>query len=69
MHTSQLAPAFQVANAGYDVWLGNSRGNKYSRHHIKYNPDWSNEFWYFDWETMGDHDIPSVTDYILKITG
>jgi len=42
-HNSNVAPAFQAARAGYDVWLGNSRGNKYSH---SYNGDISkSKYW------------------------
>lgn len=35
-------------DAGYDVWMGNSRGNTYSMSHVKYNPT-EPQFWDFSW--------------------
>jgi pimeloyl-ACP methyl ester carboxylesterase len=33
MNYANVAPAFQLVNAGYDVWLGNQRGTKHSPGH------------------------------------
>jgi lysosomal acid lipase/cholesteryl ester hydrolase len=59
---------FILADAGYDVWLGNMRGNYYSRAHVKYNPDHDSAFWDFSWDDMARDDLPSMIYYILNVT-
>ena len=69
MNYADVAPAFVAAKAGYDVWLGNSRGNTYSRDNTELDPDKdAKEFWAFDWEQMGLGDLPAVFDYLLGET-
>ena len=54
-----------MANEGYDVWLGNSRGNKYCKSHQTLDPK-SYEFWQFSLHDMGNMDLPAVLTYIKK---
>ncbi|XP_043525855.1 lipase 1-like isoform X2 [Frieseomelitta varia] len=61
------ALAYMLANAGYDVWLGNNRGNTYSRNHILMLPQ-SRHFWNFSYHELGIYDVPATIDYILDQT-
>ena len=44
--TSVLIAAYILADIGYDVWLGNARGNTYSRSHVSLASD-DPKFWDF----------------------
>nr|XP_020735475.1 gastric triacylglycerol lipase [Odocoileus virginianus texanus] len=59
---------FLLADAGYDVWLGNSRGNTWAQEHLYYSPD-SSGFWAFSFDEMAENDLPSTIDFILRRTG
>lgn len=60
--------AYLLADEGYDVWLGNARGNKYSRHHEHLKPS-DGLFWDFSWHEIGLYDLPGMIDYMLNRTG
>ncbi|XP_059055759.1 lipase 3-like [Achroia grisella] len=60
--------AYLLADAGYDVWLGNARGNVHSRRHVSLSPS-CKEFWAFSWDEIGRYDLPAMIDYILDKTG
>lgn len=62
------AIAYNFADKGYDVWLGNARGNIYSRNNTKISVDHP-YFWSFSWHEIGNIDIPTMIDYILNETG
>lgn len=57
-----------LANAGYDVWLSNSRGNKYSRLNQNMTP-FNSKFWSYSFQEMGEFDVKANIDFVLKVTG
>ncbi|NXC31477.1 LIPM Lipase, partial [Campylorhamphus procurvoides] len=59
---------FLLADAGYDVWMGNSRGNTWSSKH-KTLKTCQKEFWKFSFDEMGKYDIPAELYFIMNKTG
>ena len=59
---------YALVEQGYDVWLGNNRGNKYSKKSTRMSPT-SPEFWNFSIDQFAFHDIPDTINYILRTTG
>ncbi|XP_025265032.1 lipase 3-like [Camponotus floridanus] len=58
--------AYILADHGYDVWLGNFRGNIYSRAHISLSPS-NSTFWDFSLNELGIYDLPTMITYITNM--
>ncbi|XP_053668622.1 lipase 3-like [Anopheles marshallii] len=61
------ALAFVLADAGYDVWLANVRGSRFSRKNTKLSVA-DSEFWDFSFHEIGTIDLPAIIDYIVRET-
>ncbi|XP_049520202.1 lysosomal acid lipase/cholesteryl ester hydrolase-like isoform X1 [Dermacentor silvarum] len=58
---------YLLADAGFDVWLGNVRGNSQSRH---VNYTWyQKEMWDFSLDEISEFDVADTIDFVLDVTG
>jgi pimeloyl-ACP methyl ester carboxylesterase len=59
---------FILYDAGYDVWLGNSRGNTYSLASQNYSISQA-QFWAWSFDEMAKYDLPAQIEYALATNG
>ena len=58
-----------MADAGYDVWLGNNRGTEYSWDHETLSSKDDNEYWNWSWADMGVYDDVANIKAIKEAAG
>ncbi|KAI8901794.1 Alpha/Beta hydrolase protein [Globomyces pollinis-pini] len=70
--TPECSLAYVLADAGFDVWLANTRGSKYSYGHddldLSVKKD-RQRYWNYSIDEMALFDVPAVVDFILEMTG
>ncbi|CAK1544443.1 unnamed protein product [Leptosia nina] len=63
--------AYNLADRGFDVWIGNARGVENSRRHVLWDPDsdvTKRHFWDFTFEEIALIDLPRMIDFALAHT-
>ncbi|XWS30495.1 hypothetical protein CRYUN_Cryun24cG0122500 [Craigia yunnanensis] len=57
-----------LADKGFDVWIANARGTRFSRKHVSLDPA-QKEFWNWSWDELVSYDLPAVFDFVFNQTG
>lgn len=60
--------AFYFVNQGYDLWINNTRGNKFSREHRYLCPNANEEYWDFSFDEFAAFDMPALFDFVESQT-
>ncbi|CAA0823482.1 Triacylglycerol lipase 2 [Striga hermonthica] len=68
LNSPEQSLAMILADNGFDVWISNIRGTRFSRRHLQLDPDDDPEFWDWTWDDLMIHDVPSVIDFVFNQT-
>ncbi|KAG5545656.1 hypothetical protein RHGRI_017964 [Rhododendron griersonianum] len=68
VNTPDQSLGFILADNGYDVWLANTRGTKYSSGHTSLSPS-DPVYWDWSWDELAAYDLPASVKYVYDQTG
>ncbi|XP_073126280.1 triacylglycerol lipase 1 [Henckelia pumila] len=58
---------FILANRGFDVWVGNVRGTRWSHGHVSLSEK-DKKFWDWSWQELARYDLGEMIQYVYSIT-
>ena len=71
--TQNQSLAYTLFDLGYDIWLGNFRGNQYSKNDTTIEAGdiilETSDFWDHSFYEMAVYDLPAQLNYVLNYTG
>ncbi|RZC70003.1 hypothetical protein C5167_033150 [Papaver somniferum] len=59
---------FILADSGYDVWVANTRGTRYSRGHETLDAS-AATYWDWSWDELVQYDLPAFLGFVNRQTG
>ncbi|XP_038886840.1 triacylglycerol lipase 1 isoform X2 [Benincasa hispida] len=67
LNSAKQSLGFILADNGFDVWIGNVRGTRWSHGHTSLSED-DKEFWNWSWEELALYDLAAMINYINSLT-
>ncbi|CAI9758530.1 unnamed protein product [Fraxinus pennsylvanica] len=68
LNSPEQSLAMILADNGFDVWISNTRGTRFSRKHLHLDPS-NPKYWNWSWDDLVLYDFPSVTEFVFRQTG
>ncbi|XP_054785610.1 triacylglycerol lipase 1 [Prosopis cineraria] len=67
LNTPEQSLGFILADQGFDLWVGNVRGTRWSYGHTSLSEK-DKEFWDWSWQELAMYDLAEMIDYIHSVT-
>ncbi|KAL2324219.1 hypothetical protein Fmac_023277 [Flemingia macrophylla] len=67
LNTPDQSLGFVLADHGFDVWVGNVRGTRWSHGHVSLSEK-NKQFWDWSWQELALFDVAEIVNYINSVT-
>ncbi|XP_043724201.1 triacylglycerol lipase 2-like [Telopea speciosissima] len=68
MGSTEQSLVFTLADSGFDVWIANTRGTRFSKGHVSLDES-QTQYWDWSWDEVALNDLPAIVDFVYNQTG